>query len=280
MMTDDGAVGCICGCTCGGGGCGTGCGCGKFVRFLMDAELKKLTLKPCLRKRMMRTKCEIPTTTKTTADATPAVSPWFNSGGPESVDLSANSIRIVALHMTLLVPDARLHFPLRQSRCSLDAVQIVPQFATFAATHVAPVHDGEDDAQVMSHFVSEYPIESPYSYTPHYRNAKKTNKHKVSFGFGFKSNARGVSQFFQKSATYLHRIVTRRQNRHLEINPFHFAVRAALPRRARGRLHAEIAPIRVTRTRAADTQRGTRREENRRRRGRGDARETHDAMYK
>lgn len=130
----------------------------------------------------MRTKCEIPTTTKTTADATPAVSPWFNSGGPESVDLSANSIRIVALHMTLLVPDARLHFPLRQSRCSLDAVQIVPQFATFAATHVAPVHDGEDDAQVMSHFVSEYPIESPYSYTPHYRNE---DKHKVSFGFGF-----------------------------------------------------------------------------------------------
>lgn len=133
----------------------------------------------------MRTKCEIPTTTKTIADATPAVSPWFNSGGPESVDLSENSIRIVALHMALLVPDARLHFPLRQSRCSLDAVQIVPQFATFAATHVAPVHDGEDDAQVMSHLVSEYPIESPYSYTPHYRNAKKTNKHKVSFGFGF-----------------------------------------------------------------------------------------------
>ena len=192
MTTDDGAVGCICGCTCGGG-CGTCCGCGKFVRFLMDAELKKLTLKPCLRRRMMRTKCKIPTTTKTTAEATPAVSPWFNSGGPDSVGLSENCIRIVALHMALFVPDARLHFPLRPSRCSLDAVQIVPQFATFAATHVAPVHDGEDDTQVMSHFVSEYPIESPYSYTPHYRKAKKTNKKSVSVSF--KSNARGVHSF-------------------------------------------------------------------------------------
>lgn len=143
----------------------------------------------------MRTKCEIPTTATTTADATPAVSPWFNSGGPDSVDLSENSIRIVALHMSLLVPDARLHFPLRQSRCSLDAVQIVLQFATFAATHVAPVHDGEDDAQLMSHLVSEYPIESPYSYTPHYRNAKKTNKKSVSVSISFESNARGDKSF-------------------------------------------------------------------------------------
>lgn len=224
---------------------------------------------------MMRTKCKIPTTTKTTAEATPAVSPWFNSGGPDSVGLSENCIRIVALHMALFVPDARLHFPLRQSRCSLDAVQIVPQFATFAATHVAPVHDGEDDTQVMSHFVSEYPIESPYSYTPHYRKAKKTNKKSVSVSF--KSNA---PSNHSKPATYLHRIVTRRQNRHFEIYPFHFVVRTALPRPTRGRLHAEIAPIRVTRTRAAGTQRGTRREKNRRRRGRGDARAMHDAMYK
>jgi len=86
--------------------------------------------------------------------------------------------------MTLLVPDARLHFPLRQSRCSLDAVHIVSQFPTFAATHVAPVHDTDDDTQLMSHFVSEYPIESPYSYTPHYR---KEGKQKVSFSFSFVS---------------------------------------------------------------------------------------------
>lgn len=278
MMTDDGAVGCICGCTCGGGGCGAGCGCGKFVRFLMDAELKKLTLKPCLRRRMMRTKCEIPTTTKTTADATPAVSPWFNSGGPESVDLSANSIRIVALHMALLVPDARLHFPLRQSRCSLDAVQIVPQFATFAVTHVAPVHDGEDDAQVMSHFVSEYPIESPYSYTPHYRNAKKTNKHKVSFGF--KSNRARRQSIHSKTRD----VPPSDRYSTTEPSPRNQSLSLRGPRSTPtsrpGTLARRNRSIRVTRTRAADTQRGTRREKNRRRRGRGDARETHDAMYK
>ena len=107
---------------------------------------------------------------------------------------------------------------------------------------------------------------------------RRKTKSQFQFRFRFSQTARGALTH-SKPATYLHRIVRRRPNRHLEIDPFHFVVRAALPRPSRGGLNAEVAPIRVTRTRAAGTQRGTRSEKNRRHRGRRDAHETHAAMY-